>query len=398
MEDNITLKNGLNGNNIVQKSTPLQSLWKSSLGLGEFKVLDTYLSRIDSHHPERRTVKFSKEEFERLLGITEVKPAALKKYTDHLCQQIVELETPKRNKQGYHRITLFCEVEVDTDEDGQWYVLLSCSPQAMEYVFNIEHIGYLRYHLKNVLQLKSRYSYVMFVYLLKRCKLNDTLKVTIEELKKLLGCSEDKLYEDYKYFNQRILKKCHEEINEKTTLKYDYEPIRVGRKVKEIKFRFYTTTSALDEEYVQLEFKEARDFEERKELSLKEQYIEAREEKDYLKSVEIYNKLSEEEQIEIAVTSYKEAYRVNLYSFREEEIEDLFKAVFSASWVRWAYRSNNMNFEELLGNAVRGSLAKLASREHREDLPPLKSKIQYVRSLIEEELKREIKPYYDDEI
>ena len=99
MEDNITLKNGLNGNNIVQKSTPLQSLWKSSLGLGEFKVLDTYLSRIDSHHPERRTVKFSKEEFERLLGITEVKPAALKKYTDHLCQQIVELETPKRNKE-----------------------------------------------------------------------------------------------------------------------------------------------------------------------------------------------------------------------------------------------------------------------------------------------------------
>ena len=65
MEDNITLKNGLNGNNIVQKSTPLQSLWKSSLGLGEFKVLDTYLSRIDSHHPERRTVKFSKEEFEK---------------------------------------------------------------------------------------------------------------------------------------------------------------------------------------------------------------------------------------------------------------------------------------------------------------------------------------------
>lgn len=31
----------------VQKSLPLFSLWRSELTLAEFKILDTYLSRID---------------------------------------------------------------------------------------------------------------------------------------------------------------------------------------------------------------------------------------------------------------------------------------------------------------------------------------------------------------
>lgn len=40
----------------VQKSTPLMSLWRSELTLAEFKILDGYLARIDSHKPERRRV------------------------------------------------------------------------------------------------------------------------------------------------------------------------------------------------------------------------------------------------------------------------------------------------------------------------------------------------------
>ena len=35
----------------VQKSLPLFALWRSELTLAEFKILDTYLSRIDSHKP-----------------------------------------------------------------------------------------------------------------------------------------------------------------------------------------------------------------------------------------------------------------------------------------------------------------------------------------------------------
>ena len=234
------IKEGLRDKNLIQKSTPLQSLWKSSLGLGEFKVLDTYLSRIDSHHPERRKVVFSKDEFENLLGITEVKPKALQAYTDRLMQQVVSLDTPTR-KQGFHRISLFSESECDQDDDGRWWVSLTCTPEAMKYIFNVEELGFLRYRLRNVLQISSRYSYVMFLYLLKRrpCKMID---VPLEDLRDLLGCANDPYYDEYKHFNQKVLKRCCDEINEKTELKYTYEPIRSGRKVKSIRF---TISSAI---------------------------------------------------------------------------------------------------------------------------------------------------------
>lgn len=54
---------------IVQKSKPLFALWRSELTLAEFKILDTYLARIDSHKPDKRTVVFEKGELEELLGV-----------------------------------------------------------------------------------------------------------------------------------------------------------------------------------------------------------------------------------------------------------------------------------------------------------------------------------------
>ena len=52
-------------NLLVQKSHPLMKL--SELSLAEFKILDVYLSRINSRNPEDRTVCFEKGELEELL-------------------------------------------------------------------------------------------------------------------------------------------------------------------------------------------------------------------------------------------------------------------------------------------------------------------------------------------
>ena len=61
----------------VQKSKPLFALWQSELTLSEFKILDTYLGRINSHDDEQRTVKFEKGELESLLGVKQLKPQVL---------------------------------------------------------------------------------------------------------------------------------------------------------------------------------------------------------------------------------------------------------------------------------------------------------------------------------
>ena len=60
---------------IIQKSKPLFALWQSELTLAEFKILDTYLGRINSHDDEHRTVKF--ETLEPAVLESPLEPAVL---------------------------------------------------------------------------------------------------------------------------------------------------------------------------------------------------------------------------------------------------------------------------------------------------------------------------------
>lgn len=217
---------------LVQKSNPLQSLSETKMTLPEFKILDAYLSRIDSRKPEQRNVRFEKGELEKLLGIDKINKSDLEKRIDNLFQTVTIRDPNKPN--GFTKIGLFARADCNQDENGQWQVNLACSAEAMEYVFNIENIGYLKYRLKNVVDLTSRYSYILYLYL-ENNRYRKSWKITLDELKALLRCSAER-YEQYKFFNSEILKKCHREITEKTSLGYSYKPIRNGRKVTHIEF------------------------------------------------------------------------------------------------------------------------------------------------------------------
>lgn len=217
---------------LVQKSNPLQSLSETKMTLPEFKILDAYLSRIDSRKPEQRNVRFEKGELEKLLGIDKINRSDLEKRIDNLFQTVTIRDPNKPN--GFTKIGLFARADCNQDENGQWQVNLACSAEAMEYVFNIENIGYLKYRLKNVVDLTSRYSYILYLYL-ENNRYRKSWEITLDELKALLRCSAER-YEQYKFFNSEILKKCHREITAKTSLSYSYKPIRNGRKVTHIEF------------------------------------------------------------------------------------------------------------------------------------------------------------------
>ena len=116
-----------------------------------------------------------------------------------------------------------------------WQVELTCTESAKEYIFNIESMRYLRYKLKCITSMKSRYTYILFLYLWEN-KYRKSWKVALNELKELLGCDQDAFYEQFKYFNQRILKKAQEEIKNVTDFKYTYEPIKKARTVIGIQF------------------------------------------------------------------------------------------------------------------------------------------------------------------
>lgn len=229
-------------NFLVQKSNPLQSLSETKMTLAEFKILDAYLSKIDSHKPEERSVTFDKGELESLLGVTQIKNKDLSDRIDNLFKVVTIQDPDKPNK--FTKIALFSCAECTQGDDGLWTIKLACSPEAMEYIFNIESIGYLRYRLKNVVNLTSRYSYLLFLYL-ESNRFRGAWTIPLDDLKKMLCCTAD-TYSEYKRFNDLVLKKCQKELSKKTDIDFDYVALRRGRKVSGIQFILKTPQTAAD--------------------------------------------------------------------------------------------------------------------------------------------------------
>lgn len=226
-----------NGNLIVQKTNPLQSLSETDMTLTELKILDAYLSRIDSHAPEKRYVRFEKGELEQLLGVSRILKNDLSTRLDNLFTAVT-IQDPDKPK-GFIKIGLFSRAEAVQDKDGLWQINLACTEDAMEYIFNPEKLGYIKYSLKNVIYLTSRYSYVLYLYL-KRNRWRKSWKISLDELKTMLQCNAER-YTEYKFFNSEVLKKCRNELNKKTDLHYKYEPCdKKARRYTAVKFTIET--------------------------------------------------------------------------------------------------------------------------------------------------------------
>lgn len=116
----------------VQKSLPLFALWRSELTLAEFKILDTYLSRIDSHKPEKRAVMFEKGELEKILGVKKINNQDLETRLKHLMGNVIEIPDESMRK-GFRLVTLFEEAVAEQDDYGLWQVKLECTQKAMKY-------------------------------------------------------------------------------------------------------------------------------------------------------------------------------------------------------------------------------------------------------------------------
>lgn len=221
----------LSENHVVQKSIPLlDELRHQNLKMFELKLIEVYLSRINSHNPESRTVIFEKDELKQIFGTTF--------HIDNLRQSlnvIRHLEVSELSEDGT-RITekttnLFDYSEIVHDKNGVTFIKLECSQRAMQYIFFLEDIGYLRYKLRNVIHLQSKYSYTLFLYLVQN-KFKKSWRVQLSDLIEVLKTP----YETYTEINKLILKPVLAEINSKTSLQYKYYPIKKGRVTTEIEF------------------------------------------------------------------------------------------------------------------------------------------------------------------
>ena len=227
--------NNLNDSYIVTKSRPIMLMRDVPFVLGELKVLDTYLSRINPKEPSATTVRFTKEEYEDLMGIERMHAKRLNKYVTSLQAKVVTVPD-KTAKKGWRNYSLFDESSFEQDDNGQWWIDLSCTPKAKKLFFNVKGVGYIRYQLKNVLPLVSKHSVFLYIYLLDN-RFRASWSVSLQELReKWLHCNSEFYAANYRNFKQDILDKALAEVNEKTDLGFKYTTIKTGRKVTSIKF------------------------------------------------------------------------------------------------------------------------------------------------------------------
>lgn len=109
------------------------SLSETDISLTELKILDVYLSKIDSHDPENRFIRLDKGLIEELLGVTRIKSPDLEKRIENLFQTVTIRDENK--PKGFTKIALFEKAQCYQDDDGLWQVELGASKSAMEYIF-----------------------------------------------------------------------------------------------------------------------------------------------------------------------------------------------------------------------------------------------------------------------
>ena len=230
----------------ISKTDVMANLVKSSLTLNQLKLLDIYLARINSRNPNERFVCISSGDLAKIFHTDHIDPTYMR--------ELVEGKFDKKGKLlkqgllGYpvhfddpeepHAEVLFSTARYRKDQDGIYCLTLGCSEEAKKYIFFEEHIHYLRTKIFFIINLKSRYSYALYYFILSHLynRRPGTFEVSVDELRTELHAVED-TYAEFKRFNNLVIKPAVKEVNEKTDIRVDYEVVKRGTKASGIRFR-----------------------------------------------------------------------------------------------------------------------------------------------------------------
>jgi hypothetical protein len=235
---------------LVEKRNVLNEIRANGMSLQELRFFSIYLSKINPRDESTRVVRFSLGDFQRIMDFdSHIKIEYIKHVTDSLLCKVVNVPTERG---GYNAFHLFTHCRVDPDENGEWYVEINAHDMALPLMFQFKE-KYFTYQLWNALRLKSSNQLRMYEILKQYEKVGRRV-IAVQELKSLLGIDE-KEYPRYGDFRVHVLEVCRKVLEERTDIKFTYEPAATqgrGRKIISIKFLIekndqYTDPLSLEE-------------------------------------------------------------------------------------------------------------------------------------------------------
>ena len=121
----------------------------------------------------------------------------------------------------------------ETDEPT--FIKVSFHPDMKAFLLELKN-RYLVYEFRNVSELQSPY-YIRIYELLKQYEKIGERRVTVSELKEILGIGEE--YSLYGHFKSSVLNKAQVKIAQHTDIAFSYTEVKKGRAVAELVFKIW---------------------------------------------------------------------------------------------------------------------------------------------------------------
>lgn len=218
-------------NDLIQKGTSVLGLeeWKMMLFLIGFVKRDDephtpYTFRISEYCQICNKTSTSRE----YRGVNGYVFETLEKLRIHRLE--IELTPKKHLRMGWISSAL-----LDEDNDT---VTVRFDANISQYIFfNLDTGKFTATVREIILPMKSTYGILMYLYLLSRKSLGRKQKISLEELRRRMGCMEK--FEAYKDFRINVIEPALEDINTYSDIKISYEAVKTGRRVTDILFTYH---------------------------------------------------------------------------------------------------------------------------------------------------------------
>ncbi|TCO70679.1 replication initiation protein [Marinisporobacter balticus] len=220
-------------NYLVKKANSLiEASYK--LTLNEQKLVLICASLIKKEDEDFKTYQLSVKHLADMLNMDyKIAYRELQKLTANLMSKVLKMYIPNRKKPDkldVLQISWFSSVRYLT---GEGIVEARFDPGLKPFMINLKK-HFTSYQLKNIVSLRSTYS-IRIYEILKQYQTIGERTIKIEKLREILGIG-DKQYPRYSNFKQKVLKVAYKEISENTDVSFEFEEIKLGRKIDKIKF------------------------------------------------------------------------------------------------------------------------------------------------------------------
>lgn len=248
LEDMPRLQRVRKANDLIQKS-------RFDLSLQQQKIILYIISKIKPYDEDFKVYQFNIRDFCKVCGINY---RSGKNYED-LKEQIKKIADKSLWVKMEHREVLLRWIEEAEIEINNGVIELRLNRNLKPFLIQLKE-NYTEYDIIYVLRFTSKYS-IRLYELIKSIQYNDFVDYertyNIEDLKVILGAES---YKTNQHFRDRVLNPSVLEINTKSDKNVEFEFIRNGRYVQDIKIKVSTKpleerlkiSSDIDNEYLQI--------------------------------------------------------------------------------------------------------------------------------------------------